>query len=102
MGSVLRVWISTSPFSSLTFSSLIETCQHRSARASLVDAASIATQPSMHDALCTRPPPAYTVALNARCPLFARKFPNDTASEVLKLFGDCTRRLYILTDECSS
>lgn len=71
-----------------------------SARASLVDAASIVTEPSLNDALCTRTPPAYSAALNARCPLFARKFPNDTASEVLKLFGDCSKRLYILTDEC--
>ena len=48
-------------------------------------------------------PASFASTLGYQCPLFARKFPADTADVLHKLLGDCRNRLRIINGpQCST
>ncbi len=51
---------------------------------------------------CSSEPASFANTLGYQCPLFARKFPADTAEALRKLMGDCRNRLRIVNGpQCS-
>ena len=51
---------------------------------------------------CSLRAASFAKTLGYQCPLFARKFPADTAEALHKLMGDCRNRLRIVNGaQCS-